>query len=379
MTDDRRPDDELFDDEVMDAPDADEAPDAHDLEDAYDVGDAEDASAPDSLSSDPWQGMPGPSTPTGGRPKLHLVPPAAGDAEVEGVEEFELRDPDDTFYCYRHADRETGVTCSNCGRPICYECMTPAAVGFRCPECMKQTRTERSAAPVFTRGQIRDRWQGVGLSGRTPATVALIALNVAMFIVTLMGDLDFRLALIPGFVGLEGEWWRLGTSIFVHASLWHLGFNMFALYIAGTYVESMVGTLRFLLVYFIAGLAGSTLVLVAADPLVATVGASGAVFGLFGGLFAYFLHNRDAMAAAALRNIGFLIAITLVFTFVARGISWQAHIGGLIAGFVVMEIITWAGKRSARGPFSWAQLGALIGLVVLLIGLIVWRTATLTI
>jgi len=381
-------------------PEAVDAPRAGDVADTGpDAGEAPDA--PEPPDRDSWAGLPGPGSPRSDRPALHLVPAphdhgrhahdrSSGDGRgsgqahshaqggVTGVEEFELQAPPDmdVQHCYRHPDRETGVSCSNCGRPICWECMTPAAVGFRCPECMGQTRAERKSAPVYTRGQIRDRWQGIGLSGRTPATIALIGINVLLFILQSVSDLvTAQTALVPYYVAVEGEYWRLATSIFVHASLIHLAFNMFALYIAGTYVESMIGTLRFLVVFVLSGLGGSVLVLVAADPLVATVGASGAVFGLFGALFALFLHQRDAMAAAALRNIGFLIAINLVFTFVARGISWQAHIGGLLTGFLVMELLQWFGRRSPRGALSATQIAGLVGLAVLLVALIVWRIA----
>ncbi len=389
--------------EPVDAPQGGEAVDAPQAADAVDADLGADR-APDAATSpdhDSWAGLPGPSSPRSDRPSLRLVPAPhdhdghahdrSGDDDrgagssrdraaggLAGVQEFELEAPHDidVQYCYRHPDRETGVSCSSCGRPICWECMTPAAVGFRCPECMGQTRAERKSAPVYTRGQIRDRWQGVGLSGRTPATIALIGINVLLFILQSVSDLvTAQTALVPYYVAVEGEYWRLASSVFVHASLIHLAFNMFALYIAGTYVESMVGTLRFLVVFILSGLGGSVLVLVAADPLVATVGASGAVFGLFGALFALFLHQRDAMAAAALRNIGFLIAINLVFTFVARGISWQAHIGGLLAGFLVMELLQWFGRRSPRGSPTASQIAGLVGLAVLMVALIVWRIA----
>lgn len=370
-----------------DLPDA--APDAPDAAGPYEGVDpgteATDVPEPSTPAAGPWGGPPGPGTSRPARPALHLVPAARDSGHdhsrdaasgLAGVREIELRTPADmdVRHCYRHPDRETGVSCSNCGRPICWECMTPAAVGFRCPECMGQTRAERRAAPVFTRGQIRNRWQGVGLSGRTPATMVLIGVNVVLFLLQSITDLvTAQAALVPYYVAVEGEYWRLATSFFVHASLLHLAFNMFALYIAGTYVESMIGTLRFLGIFVLSGFGGSALVLLAADPLAATVGASGAVFGLFGGLFALFLHQRDAMAAAALRNIGVLIVINLVFTFVARGISWQAHIGGLVTGFVVMELLQWFGRRNPRGSLSGAQRAALVGFAVLLVVLVVWR------
>ena len=155
--------------------------------------------------------------------------------------------------CYRHPDRETGVSCSNCGRPICPDCMTPTPVGMRCPECARE-RTK------VTRGAVAP--------GRydAPATYVLIALNVAAYLVEIAGGagglnptnssvvLDF--GLYGPFVA-DGEWYRLLTYGFLHASLLHIGFNMFALYFLGRILEPGIGTPRFLALYFASLLAGA--------------------------------------------------------------------------------------------------------------------------
>src|SRR5690349_21954580 len=184
--------------------------------------------------------------------------------------------------CYRHPDRETGVSCSSCGRPICPDCMTPTPVGMRCPECASQ-RTRVVRNPTGTPG-----------FEAAPATYVLIAINVIVFLVEIVNGagglfseqgskfvVDFALY---GPSVVEGEWYRLVTSGFLHASLFHIGFNMFLLLILGRLLEPALGTPRFLVLYFASLLAGSFGALVL-DPNVVTIGASGAVFGLAGAVF----------------------------------------------------------------------------------------------
>lgn len=314
-----------------------------------------------------------------GRPDLWLV------KGEQGIESFQIRPPDDleVRYCYRHPDRETGVSCSSCGRPICWECMTPAPVGFHCPECVGQARAERRRAPVVTRGQLRDRWAGVSPRNAS-VTKVLVALNVIMFVVelvvasggTLMGMSGAGLvdlgSLVPGLVVVDGDYWRLFSSMFLHASLWHLLFNMWALYVAGTLLEAELGSLRFALLYFVSGFAGSVAVMLFADPFVNTVGASGAVYGLFGALFLYALHGGGRVPSMVARQLGFLIVINLAFTFLSSGISWQAHVGGLIGGAAAIEALCWFGRRRlaprpSLADMAFLALVAAVFLVVLIV------------
>ena len=193
--------------------------------------------------------------------------------------DFDMQLPQDLEVrrCYRHPDRETGVSCSNCGRPICHECMIPAPVGFRCPECVRQQNQGR--AKVVTRGQMRTRWTGgfVG-SGRAEATRALLIANVVVFVVelalgatSLLGYATARMVdmggLVPALVAQQHEYWRLFTNMFLHFNVIHILFNMWALWVVGGYLEALVGRLRFLMIYFISGLAGSALVMVAAPAV----------------------------------------------------------------------------------------------------------------
>ena len=259
--------------------------------------------------------------------------------------------------CYRHPNRETGVSCSNCGRPICPDCMTPTPVGMRCPECAKQkTRVTRGA---------------VGPGGfDMPATYVLIALNVAAYLVEIAGGgggfspgnssivIDF--GLYGPFVA-EGEWYRLLTSGFLHASIVHIGFNMFALYFLGRILEPGIGTARFVALYFASLFAGSLGALLL-DPNALTIGASGAVFGIFGATFVIARHRRiDGLAS----SIGIILLLNLAITFGRPEISIGGHLGGLAAG-VLCALVIVAGERGMLGrrrlPVELAAMAA-IGVV----------------
>lgn len=309
--------------------------------------------------------------------------------------DFETSMPDDleVRVCYRHPERETGVSCSSCGRPICHECMIPAPVGFRCPECVREQNARGSRAKVVTRGEIRSRWGAGGIMSRaTPVTRALVIVNVAVFVLSMVlaagmamgggvssGTLVSLGALVPARVAQENEYWRLLTSMFLHANLFHLGFNMWALWVVGSFLERLMGAVRFALLYFVSGLAGSVLVLVAGPPSVPTVGASGAIFGVFGALFAWALmsRGRDALAASMVRSVGFILVLNLVITFTwSSVISWQAHVGGLLGGFAAFVALRLGDRRGFSGPISTDALVALGGIVAVLFALVVWRVQT---
>src|SRR4051794_19698567 len=243
--------------------------------------------------------------------------------------------------CYRHPDRETRVSCSNCGKPICPECMTPTPVGMRCPECASQRTRVTRGVP-----------SGVSL-GRFPATIALVAINVAIFLAEVGsgsgGVGDVNSSLIPEF-GLfgpsvaEGEWYRLLTSGFLHASLFHILGNMLLLFFLGRILEPGIGTLRFTLIYFVSLFAGSLGGLIA-TPDSLSIGASGAVFGI---LAATFVIARGRGIDALASSVGFLIILNLAFSFGVPGISIGAHVGGLVGGFLCALLVI-AGERRMLG------------------------------
>jgi membrane associated rhomboid family serine protease len=240
-------------------------------------------------------------------------------------------------YCYRHPDRETGLSCSECGRPICYECMTPAPVGLRCPEHSGKAQGVRRVAQVAEKTAT-----GVGSRRVNLVTLTLIAINIGVYLAELAmggnlngtGNWIYYHGALFGPLVAAGDWWRLLTAAFLHYGPIHLGLNMYGLYIAGSLLEAVIGRWRFLLLYVASGLAGSAGALIASYNGV-TVGASGAIFGIFGALFV--LERRRHIATGG--QIGVLIVLNLVFTFAVPGISIGGHLGGLIGGVVLMLLL----------------------------------------
>ena len=272
--------------------------------------------------------------------------------------------------CYRHSGRETGVSCSNCDRPICPDCMTPTPVGMRCPECSSD------------RTQVRTI-QSVKRSDDPRVTYVLMALCVIAFLASGQFGVDTQgtrvfsdLALVGqgiyegSVIGVaEGQYWRLITGGFLHGGLLHIAFNMYLLYMLGQMLEPAMGSVRFALLYFASLLAGSAGALLL-DPNVFTVGASGAVFGL---MAATFLEMRargmDPMAGGILGSIGGLILLNLVFTFVLSNISVGGHIGGLVGGALV-ALAYQAGDRMRKPAIAYAGAIA-VGAVAAAIGIAV--------
>ncbi len=255
--------------------------------------------------------------------------------------------------CYRHPDRETGVSCSECGRGICPDCMVFAPVGIRCPD---------HAASGVKRARTTPRKAGAQLlsSGDAIVTRALVILNVGVFFLCLFEGgtlnntaqghlfLDYsllgRAQLTTGqFIGVaEGEWYRVITGGFLHASLIHVGLNMAMLYWIGTPMERAIGHLRFLLIYLVSLLCASAAVLVFA-PNVPTVGASGAIFGILGAALVYERQHTMVLGGAAFS----IIAINVLFSFVGTNISIAGHIGGLVGGALCGLALTQLGRVHA--------------------------------
>lgn len=257
--------------------------------------------------------------------------------------------------------------------------MTPAAVGQQCPECVAEGRRSTPTAKTVFGGRISDRAGSV--------TRILIAINIAVFIAQqAVPSLTSRGAMVPGgnvlrsFPGGEsvqfqvagvatGEYYRLVTSAFLHQGVLHIAFNMFALYLIGTQLEGMLGTARYLALYALSALGGNVLGYLLAPVNQGSVGASGAVFGLFAALF--IIGRR---MSADVTQIAVLIGVNLVITFVVSSIDWRGHIGGLITGAVLAAAFAYAPRR-LRNPVAAGASGAV---AVLLGVLIVLRTAALT-
>ncbi|MDO0913429.1 rhomboid family intramembrane serine protease [Streptomyces sp. DT2A-34] len=279
--------------------------------------------------------------------------------------------------CYRHPDRETGVRCTRCERPICPDCMVSASVGFQCPHCV---RSGSGTGHAPTASQPRTLAGGTITADPRLFTKILIGINVAVFIAvharsSLLTDLVLLGAWPPApFTPTEGvaggEWYRLVTSMFTHEEPWHIGFNMLSLWFLGGPLEAALGRARYLTVYFVSGLAGSALAYLLASPTTATLGASGAIFGLFGATAVLMRRlNYD------MRPIIALLVINLIFTFSPGfNISWQAHIGGLVAGVITGYAMVHA-PREHRALVQYGAAALVLAVVVLLTLL---RTAQLT-
>ena len=270
--------------------------------------------------------------------------------------------------CYRHPKRETYIRCSRCDRPICPDCMRDAPVGFQCPECVRQGH-------VPTRTQV-----GATRSSRPElVTRLLIAANVLVFLVQLrQGDrFDFRFLEVgptPCLSGCgtgisEGGYYRLVTAMFLHVGLLHIALNMYALYWLGRMVEPVLGWWRFAGLYFAAGIAGNALAYILA-PNSPAEGASGAIYGLFAAM--WIVARRMGADTSQITGI---IALNLVLSFVIARISWQAHIGGLVAGGLVALVLAFAPRMRWRPVLHAAVIVAVAGVALLAV---VAKAATLT-
>lgn len=266
--------------------------------------------------------------------------------------------------CYRHPNRETWVSCVRCGRPACPDCLRSAAVGQQCVDCIKEANrgTRRATAPF-----------GGRVSDVPVVTWTLVALNVIFYLVEIVYSkaLDYG-ALTGGFydgavhayIGVAfGDVYRLISNAFLHEPLgsgfgiFHILFNMWALIVVGPALERLLGRVRFLAVYLISALGGSILFYFLAPPNSVAIGASGAIFGLFGAWFVVAKRLRlDARMVVA------LIVINLVISFTIAGIAWQAHIGGLVCG----AALTAAYAYAPRANRTLIQVAATVGLLALI-------------
>jgi membrane associated rhomboid family serine protease len=267
--------------------------------------------------------------------------------------------------CYRHPDREAFVKCQRCGRTICGQCQTPAAVGFHCPECMREARQSSPSARPLT--QRIGRF--VGSTQRPTLTYILIALNLIIYVFQAIvphGAFTHLLTYAP--VQTTTQPWRMFTSIFAHENILHVGLNMYSLYIIGPPLEQLLGKVRYIVMFLVAGFAGSVGVLLIADPTESVLGASGAIFGLFG---AFLIVARRL--GINYRQILIVIVINLVAGFIPQlGLAWQAHVGGLVGGIALAYIYL-----ETRGPRRRIpQVLLVVALVAILIIASVVKVAT---
>ena len=288
--------------------------------------------------------------------------------------------------CYRHPGREAYIRCQRCGKVICPDCMRDSAVGFQCPDCVKEgARSTRSGRTAY--GGLRPSNAGI-------TSMVIIGLNVLVWLMVVASGgrgskLVDKLALIPAgrcdsirspggyYPGVstdavcnnltngdgswhagvaDGAYWQLISSAFLHEEIWHIGFNMLALWVLGPQLELAIGRARFIALYLMSALAGSALVLWAAPVNSSTLGASGAVFGLMGALLVLAFK-----VGGQVQQILVWIGINAVLTF-TFGFSWQGHLGGFLGGLVIATVLVYA-PRKHRARLQAAGL-LVIGIVI---------------
>ena len=264
--------------------------------------------------------------------------------------------------CPRHPEQVTYVRCQRCDRPACPQCQVPSAVGVHCVDCARRNASSRRGVSSLLGGRaITDAL----------VTKGLIIACVTIYLVQMaLPSLGAQFAFVPAVASSQP--WRFMTTAFLHASLMHLAFNMWALWVLGSALEPILGRWRFAALCALSALGGSTMIYWLASPtapaswLTSTVGASGAVFGLFAALF--IIQRRFGRDTSAI--VGLLV-LNLAISFIGANISWQGHLGGLVTGAIVAALYAWAprNKRTVYGVCGT------VGIAIALIGLICLRTA----
>lgn len=283
-----------------------------------------------------------------------------------------------TQRCYRHPNREALVRCTRCDRPICPDCMRPASVGFHCPDDVAEGRRTVRAPRTLVGART--------FQSRPYVTLALVAVNVIVYVITATAPhasfnnpgggaaagkgLFFYWQLVPEFVHGHGRYYELITAAFLHANLLHIFSNMLALAIIGPSLELLLGRWRFAVVYLLSALGGGAAIYAFGDATGATVGASGAIFGLFGA------------AVVLVRKLGLdlqwlvsIIVINFVLTFSIPGISKLGHIGGFVTGILAALAIAGRPSHRTRVP-ARLQVAGLTGVLVLVLVVVAVRSAT---
>ncbi|WP_332641610.1 rhomboid family intramembrane serine protease [Aeromicrobium sp.] len=271
--------------------------------------------------------------------------------------------PAQDYRCYRHPDREAYISCQRCERMICPDCMRDASVGFHCPECVAEGAKTVRAPRTIAGGAVS---ANVGV-----VSFVLIGLNVIAYIAQLategQPDSVFQRGAMQGYTVADGDYWRLLTAAFLHGSLLHIAFNMYALYLFGPFVEKALGTVRFIAAYLTTAIASSVFVYWLENPLTPTIGASGAVFGLFGMALLLLLRAKQDVTTLLV-----LLAINAVIS-LQGNISWQGHLGGFVAGCVLGAAFAYAPRDRKQA----VQVLVFAGVWTAMIAAIVIRTGQL--
>ena len=242
--------------------------------------------------------------------------------------------------------------------------MQEASVGFQCPSCVAEgAKTVRSARTIA----------GGKVSGREGiVSMTLMGINVAAYVLQVAtggnGGSIFQNGAMQGYVVADGDYWRLLTAAFLHTSVLHIAFNMYALYLFGPFVERALGTARFIAAYLTMAIFSSVFVYVLSNPGVATIGASGAVFGLFGMALILLLKAKQDV-----RQLLVLLVINAVIS-TQGNISWQGHLGGFISGIILGAAVAYA-PRERRQVVQGLVFASMW---IVIVGTTVVRTSQLT-
>ncbi|KQV74749.1 hypothetical protein ASC61_06870 [Aeromicrobium sp. Root344] len=283
--------------------------------------------------------------------------------------------PASDYRCYRHPDREAYISCQRCERLICPECMNDASVGFQCPSCIAEGAKSVRAPRTMAGGLVSTN---VGT-----VSMVLIAINVAAYLLTLAtGGTDGSVfqhgaMLAESRFNLDGEvlkgvsdgaYWRLLTSAFLHENVLHIAFNMYALYLFGPFVERALGRVRFIAAYLTMSVGASVFVYWLSGPGTLTIGASGAIFGLFGMALILMLKAKQ--------DVSTLLVLLGINAFISTqgNISWQGHLGGFVFGCLLGVVFAYA-PRDRR---TLVQAGAMVALWAGIVIAVVLRTNQLT-
>ena len=271
-------------------------------------------------------------------------------------------DHDTPPVCPRHPDRVAYVRCQRCDRPACPQCQVPSAVGVHCADCARKNASSRRGVSSLLGG--RAITDALVTKGLVIACVTIYLVQMAL------PSLGAQFAFVPAVASSQP--WRFMTTAFLHASLMHLAFNMWALWVLGSALEPILGRWRFAALCALSALGGSTMIYWLASPtapaswLTSTVGASGAVFGLFAALF--IIQRRFGRDTSAI--VGLLV-LNLAISFIGANISWQGHLGGLVTGAIVAALYAWA-PRNRRTVYG---VCGTVAITIALIGVICLRAA----
>ena len=255
--------------------------------------------------------------------------------------------------CPRHPDRVSYIRCQRCGRAACPECQHAAPVGVQCVDCFRESR--RQAPEYLT------PYGGKMSSGRPVVTITLMVICAVFFVIQfLYPPFTSQLWYAPVLTGVEP--WRMLSAAFLHSpgGIFHILFNLYALWFLGQGLEPQLGRLRFTLLYLVSALGGSVGVLALSPLFQAVVGASGAIFGLFGALLVVLLQRR-----ASVRSVLILLAANFALGFFVPNIAWQAHLGGLLTGAACAAVLVYAPRTKHRALVQFGGMAAITAVLCL--------------